>query len=193
MNTNQQAAEGDSGQFLAGAGLWVVASWAYVIETFLHWGKGHNYVAARAPFAGVILLFYPLLWEGHDCRPFLGLIGAFVVANAIQRAACVVRRWRGELIHSQSSGWSRLKWMAPRMTHRQFKHWCEPPLVVAVGALLCGLDPMSGVFVMVAGTFLFINETDNATREFQRVVSINDSVIEGQFVTERFREMTGRN
>lgn len=193
MNTNQQTTEGDGGQFLAGLALCVVASWAYVVETFLHSGKGHNYVAARAPVAGLLLLFYPLFWDGHDCRPFFGLFIGFIVANGIQRAACVFRRWRGELIHSQSSGWARLKWIAPRMTHRQFKHWCEPPLVIAVGAVLCGIDPVSGVFVMVAGTFLFINETDNANCEFQRVVGVNDSVIESQLVADRFREMTGRN
>ena len=180
-----------SGDAFAGFLTTLVYSWGYVPEAILHRRLGHAYVDSHAPLAFLVMSAYAFLWEGYDLRPHFGLIVVFALFNATHRMGCMMRRWRGELLHSRYTGWPRLMWLMPRMDEQRFKRWFEPVIVIAVGAATCPLDVPVGIFVIVSGILLAAKNGNDWDREYQRVVRTNDSMIDCQLAMERFRGMSG--
>lgn len=190
MNVNEHEGR-ETREATAALFLLVVESWAFVIETFLHRRFGRCYMESRAGWGFCVLLGFILCWEEHEIGPLVWLGVSYFVLNLIHRAGCAWRQFRGELIHSGYTGWPHLHFLAPTLDERHVKLWVEPPLAMFAGSLICAANQPLGVFILIGGFILFGKNKNEHDRDWQRVVAINDSLIESRLATERFRGVAG--
>ena len=190
MNINENEGR-ESRDAVAAILLIVVESWAYVMETFLHRGFGHRYMESRAGWGLCVLLGFTLCWEEHDVGPLVWFAAMYFALNLLHRLGYAWRRFRRELVHSGYTGWPHLHFLAPRLDERQIKMWVEPPLAMLAGSFICAANQPLGVFILIGGFILFGKNGNERDRDWQRVVAINDSLIESQLATERFRGVAG--
>jgi hypothetical protein len=179
----------------SGGGLYVVMlviyAWSASIEVLLHRRFGERYLAVRGPAVIPLVLVYGACWEGRDIVPLLCFLAAYLVMCARARVDTLARRKRGELGHSMYSGVPRLMKPFPRWRESVVKRFAEPLLVLAAGCVTCAIDEPLGLYLILGSFCVFATATAGAGWDRNRVLDLNDAVIEQQWRAEQFRAVRG--
>lgn len=191
MKPVSQQFEDHSAQNLANALTRTLNAFAYLLEAIMHKNMGLRYVDACAPFALLILIFYPIFWPGHDLRAYTVFAGLFLIAHIGQRVRAWRRRINGDLCHSYYSGEARLGRYFPRMSERTLKRHVEPILMLVVGGVALHFDRPLGTLLTVSAFAMIITNEQQVRRERERVYAMHDAVLENQMAADRFRGWYG--
>jgi hypothetical protein len=168
-------------------------AWAISVEVFLRSRFGSRYIGAKGAIVVLIVPFFIMFWKGHDPRPLLCFLVAYLGLCVLTRIGGLVRRMRGEGDHSRYSGWPRLCRAFPWLSEVAVKTYVEPCFVLGVAGLVGNWNPPLAAYLGIGALCLLMNVLGNETWIRQRAMDINDAVYEQQSVAERFREMRGEN
>jgi hypothetical protein len=169
----------------------VIHAWSASIEVFLHRGFGERYLAVRGPAVIPLVLAYGACWEGRDIVPMLCFLAAYLVMCARARVGILARRKRGEFGHSMYSGVPRLMRLVPGWRESAVKRFAEPLLVLGAGCLACAIDEPLGLYLILGSFFVFATATVGTGWDRNRILDLNDAVIEQQWRAEQFRAVRG--
>lgn len=169
--------------------LFLVRVAAVSVEVFLHKRLGSRYCRAQAAMVVPLGVIYAWAWNfsGYRIEPVMYFFGAYLVALVISQIAILIRIRRGDQEHSMYSGYP---WMLrPSLAARELriKLWFEPFLVGLIGVLVNELDKPLGVYLMIAGCSLFINNALAALWRRRQVVDLQDAVFEQSHLAGTFR------
>lgn len=168
-------------------------SWASSVELFLHRSDlGSRYLWHWSGGGVLLIPLYSGFWAGHDQRPLIVFYVLYLVLLVYHRVGGLIR---GTAVrrHSYYPGTPRLAALFPRMRDRTLRLYVEPALVFGV-AFLVDNHNLPLCFYLIGASFCLFLSTAEADRVQQRqAMEMNDAVIDQQGVTERFREMQGRD
>jgi len=171
----------------------VAESWAISVEPFLRSEFGWNYIGAKGATVVLLIPVFLMFWEGHDPRPLLWFLVAYLVMCAVARAQAWRRRSRGDGNHSYYSGWPHAMKIFRGLSEVTVKQWIEPGLVGIVAALIGNNNPPLAVYLFGAAVCLFMSVFSKEESVRRRVMAMNDAVTEQELIAERFRELRGEN
>jgi hypothetical protein len=143
-------------------------------------------VVANFTFLGTLIagLLGAFLHTGIGGAPIMRLFWlAFVVMSIYHRREITRKNKAGEKWHSMYLGTSILPLPFSRETVYKF---VEPGLVIAAGYLLCGIATLPGVWLMLAGASLFINNHIIYYKQRQAILDIRDAEIEARNMSKAF-------
>jgi hypothetical protein len=166
-------------------------AWSASIEVFLRRRFGERYLAVRGPAVIPLVLLYGACWEGRDITPMLCFLAAYLVMCARARVEILARRKSGEPGHTMYNGLPRLTRFVPRWREATVKRFAEPLLVLAAGGLACAIDEPLGLYLILGSFFVFATATVGTGWDRNRVLDLNDAVIEQQWRAEQFRAIRG--
>lgn len=176
---------------------WVAAltrtlnAFAYLPEAMMHKNMGLRYVDACAPFALLILVFYPIFWPEHDLRAYMVFGGLFLLSHIGQRIGAYRRRVNGDTCHSFYTGEPLLWRFFSRMSERTLKRQVEPFLMLLVGGVTLYFDRPLGTLFMISAMAMIATNEQQMRRERERVYAMHDALLENQMAADRFRGWFG--
>jgi hypothetical protein len=192
MSDNQQPLNIDGRQAVN----WLqfaVESWAISVEVFLRREFGWNYIGAKGALVLLLIPVFLMFWQGHDPRPLLWFLVAYLVMCAVARAQAWRRRSRGDGNHSYYSGWPRLMKTFRGCSEVTVKQWIEPLFVGIVAALIGNHNVPLAAYLLGAAVCLLMSVFSKEESMRRRVMAMNDAVNEQEIIAERFRDLRGEN
>jgi hypothetical protein len=181
-----------NGRAAVNLGEWITRCVAVTVEVFLHSGFGARYLGIQAVLALPLMVLYCGFWKGHDVRPMLYLIEAYLVVLVLHWLGAGIRRARGIKVHSRYSGWPSL--MSKKAVHKEvtFKRFVEPFLLGASGVLLTDWNKPFGTYLLLAALCLYWANSIDADRDAQQAMDVDDAMIEQQMRAWQMRRGMGR-
>jgi hypothetical protein len=143
-------------------------------------------VVANFTFLGTVVagLSGAFLHVGISGAPIMQLFWlAFVALSIYHRREIARKNKAGEKWHSMYLGTSILPLPFPREVVYKF---VEPGLVTFAGYLLSGITTLPGVWLMIAGVSLFINNHIIYHNQRQAILDIRDAEIEARNMSKAF-------
>ncbi len=143
-------------------------------------------VVANFLFLGTLIagLGGPFFHIGIGGAPFMQLFWlAFVALSIYHRREIARKNKAGEKWHSMYLGTSILPLPFSREIVYKF---AEPGLVIGAGYFLSGISTLPGVWLMIAGASLFINNHIIYHNQRQAILDIRDSEIEARNMSKAF-------
>ncbi len=191
MKPFSQQFEDNSAQNWANALTRTLNAFAYLSEAMIHKNMGLRYVDASAPFALLVLVFYPIFWQEHDLRAYTVFAGLFLLAHIGQRFKAYRRRVNGDVNHSYYAGDPLLWAWFPWMSGRTLRQHVEPFFVLLIGGIVVYFDRPLGVLFMVSAVAMNVTNEQQERRERERVHAMHDALLENQMAADRFRGWYG--
>lgn len=164
---------------------------ALSVEVFLHRSStfGRRYIGLQAGMAVLLIIFYPVFWTGHDPRPMLGFLIAFLFMNLMARISRVLRRREVEDGHSLYSGYPRIMRFTGRVSELTVKRGIEPFLVFFTGIFILPVNQPLGSYLMLAAFGLFTSVNMGLAFERTRAIEMHDAYLEQRSLAEQLRDM----
>jgi len=157
-------------------------------ERYLGWLNlffGYSVVGNFLLLASILgSLSGPFFHIGFSGAPFMQLFFlAFIALSIYHRREIARKNKAGEKWHSMYLGTSIL----PLPFSREFVYkFAEPGLVIGAGWLLSGISTLPGVWLMIAGSSLFINNHLIYHKQRQAILDIRDAEIEARNMSKAF-------
>jgi len=172
--------------------MWLCQILSVTVEVFLHSGFGERYFGFKALLAVPMILLFALLHQHQNIMPLMVFLWAYIPLAIGWRIWATVRRWlKRPLPHSRYSGRPYLWWLLPRWRETTVK-WLEPLLIMALGLAVRHLNQPLGAFVMYAGAGMAISVGLNIALDRNKVMDMNDAILEQTSLAEQHREMQGK-
>ena len=172
---NQNGSDAGSGLNLL---MFVVQSYAISVEVFLHRRLGERYLGIHALFALFLIPIHAVCWERHDPMWLTRFWFIYFLACIIQRIGILSRYVRGDVTHSRYTGWPWLLTGNRKWTELKFKLQFEPALVCLIGFAVFAANKPFGSYLIMAGISLFIKNAAYRIGERQRMLNMNDTIME---------------
>jgi len=103
---------------------------------------------------------------------------------AVTGARCLISWW-------VQLGYPRLLRFIPCMSEETFKR-VEPFLVIGTGIGLLALNQILGGFLLLSGIGWIVSNAATEIAIGERIGAMHDQLIEQQYLTERFRRLSGK-
>ncbi len=191
---NQQPNQGSAIGQNVGSLLYIgVEGCALSIEVFLHRHFGARYIGFQGLVAtaliGVFIVFCGD--HGHDPRPMILFLVAYLVLVACARLDAFRRTMRGDKTHSRYSGTPWLIKPNARLSEITIKKFVEPIVVLGIAALISDYNQPLAAYLIVAVSCLVGSNLRAAMWMRGRVMDMNDAVADQEQVAQQFRDMRG--
>lgn len=168
---------------------WFCRMWTAPVEVWLRKGFGDKYFGTPAVFTVIAIPLFATFFPGSNVVGLLAFWWGYF-AMLIHARVEMFRRWRrGEVEHTQYSGYSRLHRFFPRMSEEKMKGVVEPILVTMIGAVCLTFSPPLGAYLILAGWAMAMSVRITEMRDRDRLLAVTDAAIEQRQLAEAFRSV----
>jgi hypothetical protein len=165
----------------------IIEGIAFTTLAFMRRRFGDKFVGLQAGVALVFILLFGAFFPGHDLRPLMGFLAAYVVMCAWHNLS----RRQGLKVHSRYSGIPRLQRFFKRASEETIKARHEPVLILVLGGLISLINVPLGALLLWSAIAITMNEITLHAAMQNRLREMNDQYIEQRCVLDRFRHERG--
>lgn len=193
QHPDPMASKKDFNQFL-GVLTFIARTFAVTVEVFLRRPDsfGQRYFGMQAAAGFVLILFWPVFWEGHSSEPMLVFLLLYWLALLRARISTAARiRRRGPQPHSHFNGAPLLQRVFRRTPEQRIKTGLEFLVVFLAGALLLPASQPLGAYLMFAAFGAGATSGMSGALQHRRSLDLHDAFVEQRDAAEAFRRMRG--
>lgn len=174
-------------QWIAMLFQWFCRMWTAPVEVWLRKSFGDKYFGTPALFSVIAIPLFATFFPGTNVAPLIAFWWGYFAMLLCARVE-MFRRWRrGEVEHTQYSGYSRLHRFFPRTSEVKMKGFVEPMMLAVTGGVCMTFSPALGAYLMTAGWALAMNVRITEMQHRERLLAMTDAAFEQRQLAESFR------
>ncbi|MCC7390154.1 MAG: hypothetical protein IT431_15455 [Phycisphaerales bacterium] len=162
------------------------------VEVILRTRFGSRYFGMASLVGLFAVPMWMLFWPGESPVGLTWFWLFYLVMQLRARVESLRMVMKGDIVHTRSNGCPRLARYFKRTSERNIKGGVEPAAVFLAGALLSGVSPPLGSYLMTAAVCLWITHSAILAVERARAFDLHDSFLEQQDLVERYRAIGGK-
>ena len=175
-----------------GVFFFIVRTFGVTVEVFLRRSDsfGQRYFGLQAAVGFVLILFWPVLWEGHSAKPMLVFLALYWLALLTARVRTKARVRRGEpQPHTLYNGAPTLQKVWRRSPEHRVKTVVEPLYMGCIALCVAIVSVPLAAYLALAGLCAAASSGMSGALQHRRSMDLHDAFLEQRDTAESFHRM----
>lgn len=175
-----------------GVFFFIARTFGVTAEVFLRRSDsfGQRYFGLQAAAGFVLILFWPVLWQGHSAKPMLVFLALYWLALLCARIRTKARVKRGgPQPHTLYNGAPTLQKVWRRSPEHRIKTVIEPLYIGSIALCVAIVSVPLAAYLALAGLCAAASSGMGGALQHRRTMDLHDAFVEQRDTAESFRRM----